>query len=274
MTFWEAILLGIVQGLTEFLPISSSGHLVLAEAILGIQDKEIVFEVVVHFGTLLAVVTLFRSDLLKILGDFKLYGMSKLKRVKLDSSPKSLEGLNLLRLLVIGTIPAALIGFFFQENFESAFADPKLVSIALLFTGLILLISRFTHEQTPQISKTKAFLIGLAQVLALFPGISRSGTTITAGLLLGIQPLEAARYSFLLAVPVILGANLIQVAELLSNPVSNDQIVKLLLGCAAAYGAGFLAIKWLMAILQKGRFDRFAYYCFAVGILGIILTST
>lgn len=266
-------MLGIVQGLTEFLPVSSSGHLVLGEAILGVHDKGIVFEIVVHFGTLLAVITLFKSDLLKILGDFKLYGMVKLKRIKLETNPNSFEGLNLFILLVIGTIPAALIGFFFQDSFESAFADPRFVSIALLFTGAILLISGLGHERTPEISKSKAFLIGLAQVLALFPGISRSGTTITAGLLLGVRPIEAAKYSFLLAVPVILGATVLKIAELFSNPVTNDQIAKLALGCAAAYISGFIAIKWLLAIVQKGRFDRFAYYCFAVGILGIILTS-
>ncbi|MFQ5752168.1 MAG: undecaprenyl-diphosphate phosphatase, partial [bacterium] len=209
MTGWEAVLLGIIQGLTEFLPVSSSGHLVLGKAILGIHINGIAFEIVVHFGTLFAVVTVFKNDLIKIFNAFTSSLISKFKTNEVrNSNAVSPDGLHLLVLLIIGTLPGAIFGYLFRSTFESFFTNPQFVSGALLITGIILFISKFAKEKSRQLNYSKSFMIGMVQVGAFFPGISRSGATISAGLLLGIQPIESARFSFLLAVPLILGVSL------------------------------------------------------------------
>ncbi|MFQ5639685.1 MAG: undecaprenyl-diphosphate phosphatase [bacterium] len=274
MTAWEAVLLGIVQGLTEFLPVSSSGHLVLAETLLDIKENGIAFEIFAHFGTLMAVVTVFKSDFLQIFREMLAYLTGKPQDGTLNSEGKQVfGGMRLTGSLVVGTVPAAIIGYAFRGTFERSFAHPEFVSVALIVTGVILILSRFAREKGEELSYGKGFMIGLAQVIAFFPGISRSGTTITTGLLLGVSPFESARFSFLLAVPLILGVTGLKFFELLANPLSFDQTLTLIIGCVASYASGLLAIKWLLSLVQKGKFDRFAYYCITVGILGVILFS-
>ncbi|NIR52338.1 undecaprenyl-diphosphate phosphatase [candidate division KSB1 bacterium] len=267
MTGWQAVLLGIIQGLTEFLPISSSGHLVLAEAVLGIRNNDIAFEIFAHFGTLLAVVTVFKSDFAKIFNELRTILFS---RSDIQLSETKNPGIRLLTYLIVGTLPAAFIGYLLRGEIESAFARPDFVSIALIGTGIILLISRITKDPTRELTLGSSVVVGIAQVIAFLPGISRSGTTISAGLLLGVHPIESARFSFLLAVPLILGVTAYKLAELVATPPSNEEIFTLVLGCVMAYLSGLLAIKWLLGILQKNRLDLFAYYCFGVGIFGLI----
>ncbi len=271
MAIWQAALLGILQGLTEFLPVSSSGHLVLGKAILGIEIHDIAFEVFVHFGTLLAVLTIFKKDIVLLLKGLKSLLLFKSKNE--NSDDESREGLRLFGLLLLGTLPAATIGFIFKDTFEAAFSSPVMVCIALIVTGLILIASKFASEKVTEFSPLKAFWVGVAQVAAIFPGISRSGTTITTGMLLGVQRVEAARFSFLLAIPLILAATLLQVFELISHLPSGKELVNLLIGTVFAYLSGVFAIKWLLSIVKKGWFDRFAYYCFAVGVTGLVLLS-
>jgi len=173
----------------------------------------------------------------------------------------------------IGTLPAAIIGFIFKDTFEAAFSNPLIVCGTLIVTGIILFASKFASEKVTEVSPLKAFWIGLAQVAALFPGISRSGTTITAGMITGIKREEAVRFSFLLAIPLILAVTILQVFEFISQLPSGRELVNLLIGTVFAYLSGVFAIRWLIAFVKKGWFDRFAYYCFAVGVTGLVLLS-
>ena len=271
MAIWQAALLGVLQGLTEFLPVSSSGHLVLGKAILGIEIHDIAFEVFVHFGTLMAVLTIFKDDILLLLKGLKSLILFKSKNE--ESDDESSKGLKLLGMLIIGTLPAAIIGFIFKDTFEAAFSNPLIVCGTLIVTGIILFVSKFASEKVTEVSPLKAFWIGLAQVAALFPGISRSGTTITAGMITGINREEAVRFSFLLAIPLILAVTVLQVFEFISQLPSGREVVNLLIGTIFAYLSGVFAIKWMLAFVKKGWFDRFAYYCFAVGVTGLVLLS-
>jgi undecaprenyl-diphosphatase len=270
LTFWEAVLLGVIQGLTEFLPVSSSGHLVLGKYVLGIEITDIAFEVFVHFGTLLAVITFFKEDILQLINGLKMLVLFRTRAIKEKDTNKDFEGLQLLWLLFVGTLPAAIIGFVFKDEFEKAFSHPGFVSGALIVTGLILIASKFAKEKQPKVDLPKSLIIGLAQVAAILPGISRSGTTISTALLLGVERVESARFSFLLAVVLIFGASLDQGFELISQFPSGEKLGMILVGTIAAYLSGLLALKWLMAVVQHGRFDRFAYYCFAIGISGVL----
>ncbi len=273
MSIIEAVLLGVVQGLTEFLPVSSSGHLVLAKSILGVVDDGIAFEIFVHFGTLVAVLTVYKKDIWHIFIDLKARFLPKHNPNNPNYENQNngeQQGVRLLWLIIVGTIPAALLGMLFRDVFESAFSDTVFVCFALIVTGLILTLTRLAKETKQPLNLPKSFLVGLAQVMALFPGISRSGTTISAGLFLKVQPEESARYSFLLAVPLILGVTIVKSYELWLKPPPLNQISDYLVGCAAAYLSGLWAIRWLVIVVRKGRFNRFAYYCFFVGILGLV----
>ncbi len=266
MTILEAIILGIVQGLTEFLPVSSSGHLVLGKAVLGIEIENIAFEVFVHLGTLLAVLTLFWKDIIILLKGVRAIVLLRFNTV--DSEEKT--GLQLLLLLFLGTIPAATLGYIFKDTFESTFQHPEFVCGALLVTGLLLTASRWSKSKGKEISKVQAFGTGVAQVAAIFPGISRSGTTISTAMLLGVERNQAARFSFLLAIPLIIAASLLQALDLVEAPPASDEIIALIVGTIAAYFSGLFAIKWLLAVVKEGTFSRFAYYCFAVGGIGLV----
>jgi undecaprenyl-diphosphatase len=268
LTGWEAVFLGIVQGLTEFLPVSSSGHLVLAKAIFGVEESGIAFEIFVHFGTLLAVLTVFRRDIWSILKESK--GLAKRRKTQTNDVPESGNGSKLLIFLIVGTAPATLLGYLFKDVFESFFSDPVFVCGMLIITGVILLVTKF-GVNGQGLNYRNSFFIGLSQVGAFFPGISRSGTTISAGLLFGLKPVESARFSFLLAVPLITGVTVIKGTELIVNPPSGEELLSLLLGSIFAFLSGLIAIKWLLGIVQRSRIDRFAYYCFAIGILGLLI---
>ncbi len=248
----DAIVWGLVQGLTEFLPISSSGHLVLVPAFLSkagvdIGDPGLAVSAVLHLGTLLAVLIYYRTDIIRLL-----------------RSPLEPTNRRLIILLAVGTVPA-LIGLPLKGGLEQIEQNPRLVGVALVVTGLILAVgSRRADGQRRLEGGTvkDAALIGLSQALALIPGISRSGTTITAGLLRGFDREEAARFSFLLAVPAIAGGGLISVVE-----VSGDsfETAPLLVGLVVAAVTGYAAITLLIRLLVTRGFGPFVWYCLAVG---------
>ena len=270
MEYWQSILLGVVQGLTEFLPISSSAHLVLGKFFLGIKMDNITFEIFVHFGTLLAVVTLLWREIVILLN-----GVKCVLLLRFNSENKNEKtGLQLLGLVMLGILPAGILGVIFKDTFEEAFSHPVFVCSALVVTGLLLMATRFSKETQPDVSYGKALLIGFSQVAAIFPGISRSGTTISTAMLLGINRVQAARFSFLLAVPLIFGATLLQVVDLWGHVPAQKELINIGLGTVAAYISGLFAIKWLLAVVEHGRFARFAYYCFAVGIGGLLYFYT
>jgi len=255
MTYFDALLLGILQGLTEFLPVSSSGHLVLAQAILGVKQPGVAFEVLLHLGTLLAVLIYFRSQL------------TLLVRSIFDANMKRER--TIVGYLVIGTIPAGLAGLFFKDFFERAFSNPAMTSLMLLVTGLVLLSTRFFKRGNRRVSILSAIIMGIGQAVAILPGISRSGTTIAAGMISGVRPSEAAEFSFLLAIPAILGAAALKSKEMLT--LTSDLLGQYLVGAVFSFLFGLVAVYVVLAVVKRGKLDYLAYYCFAAGAVGLYL---
>ena len=268
MSLLKSLILGLVQGLTEFLPISSSGHLVLAEEVLKVTKQGVTFEVFLHFGTLLAVLIAFKEDIKRML--LAVIGVMGSKSLKLAYNNIYFK---LFVLILWGSIPAALVGFLFKDLLESAFEEPILVSVMLLVTGMLLFLTRFVKSSSHGLGIKVSFLIGIAQAFAIIPGISRSGATISTGLFWGIPREEAARFSFLLAIPAILGATLLKTKELIASPPQLSEALQLSLGTVTAFVSGYIAIKILLDVVRRGKLHRFSYYCFALGILGLIALS-
>jgi undecaprenyl-diphosphatase len=257
MTFLQAILLGVVQGLTEFLPISSSGHLVIVPAIFGWEDAGIAFDVLLHAGTLIAVVAYFRHDLLRMI------------RAVVTRDEELGEDRRLAWLVVIATVPTVVIALAFDDVFESLFERVAWVGVFMLVTATALtlaeLLSRRDVHEESELSWWKAALVGVAQGAAIAPGVSRSGATIAAGMGVGLDRERAARFSFLMSVPVILGATLRSALEVSAGAPFPDPLVALA-GFAAAALTGYLAIAVLLAYLRVGSLYVFAAYTAVVGI--------
>jgi len=255
LTYLDAIVLGILQGLTEFLPISSSGHLVLAEEILKVKQPGVSFELLLHLGTLLAVFIFFRARIMQLI------------RALFDSSMKRERAV--IGYLIIGTVPAGLVGVLFEDFFDRAFSNPAMTAAMLIVTGLFLLSTRFVAKRANHVQLPTAIIMGLGQACAIMPGISRSGSTIVAGMLSGVDPSEAAEFSFLLAIPAILGAVVLKMKEMANiDPALMGQYA---VGAIASFIFGLAAVYLLLAIIRKGKLDYFAYYCFAVGAVGLYL---
>jgi len=251
VTYWQALLLGVVQGLTEFLPISSSGHLVVAEAALGLATPGVTVEVAVHVATLLAVVLVYRARLTELAA-----GAARGQRA----------ALKYVGLLALGSVPAGLAGFFLADLFERAFDSLLLVGVDFMVTGLILWSTKGPARNARDLEPNAkgAFGIGLAQALSILPGISRSGATVSAGLWLGVEPVRAAEFSFLLAIPAIMGAAVLQLPNLSADTAAVGT-GPLVLSFVAALVAGVWAIRFLVRLLKRGGFHRFAPYCWTVG---------
>lgn len=250
----DAAFWGLVQGLTEFLPISSSGHLVLVPALLGMEEPDLATSAVLHLGTLVAVVWYYRRDLLRL--------------VHLRVDP---EARRILTLLIVGTIPAALVGLTLRGPIEIVFDDPKIASVALIVTGLILaagLLLPAGLRRLPSGRIPDALVVGIAQAFALIPGISRSGMTITAGMAQGFERVEAARYAFLLAVPSIAGAGFLESVDLAAAGGFEAEI---LVGMAVAAVSGYAAIAALLRLLARLGIGPFALYCLAFGAVAFVL---
>ena len=253
MNLLDIIILGIVQGATEFLPVSSSAHLVLGQHLLNLQSAGVALEVVLHLGTLLSVLIYFRDDITALLrGMFR--GGEAGKSVRAE-----------IGLLIIATLPAVVVALTLGDAVESAFEDVQLVGAALLITSVILASSRLVKGPgSALIGWRLALLIGLAQACAIFPGISRSGATIVAGLWLGLAADRAARFSFLMAIPAIVGAGLFTLLDLDGLSIAP---VYLGLGFAASATTGYLVISWLMNILRRGQLHYFGAYTLLVGLI-------
>ena len=255
MTYFDAIVLGILQGLTEFLPVSSSGHLVLTQAILGIKQPGVSFELILHLGTLLAVLLYFRTKILLLIRS--LFNSSMITERKI------------IWYLIIGTIPAGIVGVLLDDFFEQAFSNPLMTSFMLLVTGGILLSIRLVKTGSKPVTLFSGLIMGIGQAIAIMPGISRSGSSIVAGILVGVKPGEAAEFSFLLAIPAILGAVVLKSKEFLAlDTVLAGQY---LVGMLCSFAFGLAAVSVLLSVIRKGKLDYFAYYCFAIGLMGIYL---
>jgi len=270
--WFEALVLGVVQGATEYLPVSSSGHLVIFQHLFGLTEPALLFDIVLHVATLLVVLWFYRRDIVDLLHQ-SLAAVGELARGETwSASQRKYPGFRLAALIVVGTIPTALIGITLQETFEALFGSLRIVGAMLWVTGLILLATRFATRGERGIGDMKwveALLIGLVQGLAITPGISRSGSTIAVALLLGIQRETAARYSFLLSVPSIVGALILELGDA-GNSVG---LAATLLGFAAALLTGYFCLAFLVRIVKKGKLAWFAPYCFLVGLLALILAS-
>jgi undecaprenyl-diphosphatase len=262
MSILQALLLGVLQGLTEFLPVSSSGHLALAEHFLRIASPGVTFEVFVHLGTALAVVVFFRRRIASIL--------AALARA-VARLPHDRDDARLGAHLLIGTVPAAVVGYLFETEVEQAFESPRVVSVLLLVTGLFLWAAgRARRGRRERTSVRDALLIGVAQAVAILPGISRSGATVSAGLGLGLRREVAVEFAFFLSVPVILGAAAVSLPDALGTGGSVGWPIAL--GTAVAFVSALPAIAILLRAVTSGRIQWFAYYCWIVGVVALVLS--
>ncbi len=242
MEVWKVLLLGAVQGVTEFLPVSSSGHLALLQNILGFEKMPVVFDALVHGATFLAVLVYFRRD------------------IKRDISRKEVW-----IPVILATIPTAAFGLTFKNVIEASFSSPKAIGICFLVTALMLFLTKFSKEKVDHVSPKHGLLVGLFQCLALFPGISRSGATISCALYLGVSREEAGRFSFYIFIPAVLGAILLELRGCPHIPMS------FFLGFFVAFLVGFISLRFLMDFVKKGRLHLFSLYCFILGCFVLVV---
>jgi undecaprenyl-diphosphatase len=264
MELIKAIILGIIQGFSEFLPISSSGHLVIFAEILQFKKTGVAFEVFVHFGTLMSVVFAFHRELRDmVIAPFRVY-------LSGSRDEKLLEALRWDYYILIGTIPAVIIGFTLKDPIEALFSNVLLVFFMLLITGFLMWTSKFLKERDAGFSIINSLLIGIAQAFAILPGISRSGSPLFTGMALGISREKVARFSFILSIPVIFGATILKVNDLINLPPTNAEIQNLIAGTIFSFISGYVAIIWLLDVVKKGKLEWFGYYCFLLSISGMI----
>lgn len=261
MSWIEALLLGIIQGLTEFLPVSSSGHLEIAKFILGdtsLPEESMLMTVVLHAATALSTIFVFRKDIAEIIR-----GLFQFKWN--DQTIFSLK-------IVVSMIPAAFVGVVFKEEIEALFGGHLLlVGSMLIVTAILLLLADRAKTTDKKVGYWHAIIIGISQAIAIMPGISRSGATISTSVLLGIDRTKAARFSFLMVVPLILGA---MAKDLMSGEITYtaEQLIPLIVGFIAAFFTGILACTWMIALVKKAKLSWFAIYCFIIGTIAIVYT--
>jgi len=249
----KAIVLGVVQGLTEWLPISSTGHLKIAEKALSLTVP-VLFDVVIHLGTLAVIIAFFRSDVQKIL--------LALKRLDFRSNYGKF-----IPLIVVGTIPTLIIGLAFHLFLENVFQEISVIAVAFIACGLVLYLAKAGGEKADEIGFSEAFLMGVAQGVAVIPGLSRSGLTITVALLLGIRRDKAFKFSFLLSIPAVIGALALTLyTESKALATSSLGLAEIAVATVLAMAVGYFALKLLWKTLAKGKFHLFAFYCWALGV--------
>jgi len=271
LTTLYVIILGIVQGLTEFLPVSSSGHLVLLQNFFGFHEPELLFDSSVHMGTLIAVCVVFRRDIQTLLGALIRIPTSLKSSTDLRTLYAESENIRFLWLIVMGNIPTILIGLFFHQMSEHLFGTVWIVGSMLILTGIFLWLSRFFSplgRTIDQMNVKDALAIGFVQGAAILPGISRSGATISMALFLGLDRELAGRYSFLLSIPAIFGAWLLNST---SSTVQTDMSVGSILSGAVVAGiVGYSALVILLRIVKRGRLYLFAPYCWLIGVSALV----
>lgn len=272
MTALFAAILGLVQGLAEFLPISSSGHLAVLQRFFNLKEADMLFEVLLHFATLISITIVYWKDITDMIGE--VFGFFRdLRHPKPDESAPA-PARRLVLMLIVATLPLVLV-LPLQEHIEKLSHNTYFIGAAFLVTGLILYLS----DRMPQGKKTEktmtildAVKIGLIQGIATIPGLSRSGATITAGMATGLNRSFAVKFSFLMSLPAVLGATFIKIIQAFGDGVDTSLLPVYLVGMLVAGVTGFFAIRVVKFLAQEGKFGKFCYYCFAVGILTIVLT--
>jgi len=261
----KAILLGAIQGLTEFLPVSSSGHLVLGSQLLDFQEQGLAFDVFVHFGTLVSVCIVFRKELAAMLA-------APLAMMR-GNTDKELRRYFLWDIyVVVATLPAVGVGLFLKDSIDGIFTNTLLVYCMLFVTGVIMTLTPRIKERAVKLNCPRALLIGCAQAMAILPGLSRSGSTIFTGMLLGLNREMVARFSFIMSIPAILGAVVLQSKDLLENPPEFSSVLVIGAGTVASAIAGYFAIILLLNVIRKNKLQYFGYYCLFLSSCGLLYT--
>ena len=261
MSALETLILGIVQGLTEFLPVSSSGHLELVKAIFGSdyeQQQGLLVTITLHTATAFSTIFVFRKDIVMILSD-----LLRFKRG---------ESLNFGLKIILSMIPAVIIGLFFEDFIASLFVGKiALVAVMLMITALLLFLADRVNENNKELNYSNTFYIGVIQAIAILPGISRSGATIALAVLLKIDRNKAARFSFLMVIPLILGS---MAKSVMDGDLSQDStaLIPLLVGFVSAFITGVFACRWMVTLVKKSQLKYFSFYCFALGVLAILFS--
>lgn len=259
MNFFEAIILGIIQGLTEFLPVSSSGHLEIGKVLLGADVEEsLIFTVVVHGATVLSTIVVFFHEIIKIFRESLSFKMN--------------ESTRYIFKILLSMLPVMLVGIFFEDEVESFFSGNLVfVGSMLLITSFLLFLSNTVKKEgKKKIPFLDALIIGIAQAMAVLPGISRSGATIATGVILGNKREEVAKFSFLMVLIPIIGANLLSIMDRETNMKAAENFAPLIAGFFAAFISGLIACKWMVEIVKKGKLIYFAIYCLLIGLIAII----
>jgi len=272
MDIWKAIVVGIVQGLAEFLPISSSGHIVLTQYLLGIREvggvhqPDLSFEIILHLGTLVSVLIFFRASLWSL--------------VKCLYTPAMIEERKMILWLAVATLPAVVAALLFKDFFDSVPGKPTMVSGLLILTGLILFVPRLVKNSGDKVGFRSCLIMGVGQALAILPGVSRSGSTIAAGLISGVKAERAAEFSFLMSIPAIAGGFVLTMKDQMEQTGSFGGALKecfnvpYVAGAIAAAVVGLFAIYVVMGAVKRGKLEYFSYYCFVAGITGMIWFGT
>jgi len=262
MSLIEAIILGIIQGLTEFLPVSSSGHIELGKHFLNTNFSDnLLFSLVLHLGTVLSTIIIFRHDIIKIFKDL--------------FTDNRQESISFIVNVLVSMLPILFIGLKFKDQIDQLFTgNVKFVGFMLLITGLLLFICEKGKWKDKKLNKSNAFIIGIAQAIAALPGISRSGATIATGMLLGLDKNKVAKFSFLMVIPPIVGASILDIKDLFDKPANLEVInwMPLIAGFIAAFLTGLFACRLMLKIVRNGKLSYFAIYCFAVGLLAIFFS--
>lgn len=287
MKFIQSVIMGLVQGLTEFLPVSSSGHLALIKALFNVEtDTGILFDVLLHFGTLISIIVVFYKDILRLILEFigmcrDLFGNMVLFFKSIGSIDKAHDYAPVLSnayrrfvvLLIVSTIPTGLIGIFMDDVVSYANSSLLITGICLIITGLILVLSDFLPDKGKRLKDVNfgdAFCVGVSQGIATLPGLSRSGTTITACMLCGFDRRLAAKYSFIMSIPAVLGAVILEISDVASDTITAGDVGCYIVGMIIAGAVGYVALKITMKLVISKYFKYLAFYCMFIGAVSII----
>ena len=262
MELLKAIILGGVQGLTEFLPVSSSGHLVIGSQLMNFQEQGVFFDVCLHLGTLVAIFIVFRKELQGMIrAPFQFSAGNRAESVR--------EFFYLDIYVVVATLPAVVVGLFFKDTLEQLFGNILIVYCMLTVTGMLMIGSKYLPDRDKPFTWFRCLLIGCAQACAILPGLSRSGSTIFAGMAFGIGREKVARFSFIMSIPAILGAAVLQIGDMLQSPPAGNTLFNIFAGTLMAAITGYLAIKLLLDVIRRNKLQWFGYYCLLLAGIGL-----